>query len=477
MEGAIRNNHLSLFSRRQIEQVCLYEVNILVIFYQSSTWVGKSCIISLMSKDNKLEKIVSLCKRRGFIFPGSEIYGGLGGFYDFGPLGAELKFNIKQAWWDAVVKEKDNVVGLSAAIIMNPKAWEASGHVSGFSDPLVECQKCHKRFKTDDEGEIKKCPECGGELSEARNFNLMFKTFVGPVEDTASVAYLRPETAAGIFVNFKNVVDTMRVRTPFGIAQIGRAFRNEVNPKDYVFRIREFEQMELEYFVKPGDDDKAFKNWVEERINWYSNLGLKNIRKTEQPKEELAHYSKATTDVEYEFPFGWKEIEGIANRTDFDLKAHSKHSGQDLSYTDKNNGEKFIPYVIEPSAGVDRVALAFLCDAYKEDGDRVVLKLHPRLAPFKAAVFPLVANKPELVEKARQVFKDLKSSGLNIAWDDRGNIGKRYYSQDEIGTPVCVTIDYQTLEDGTVTIRDRDTAKQERVNVGNIRKYIQKLLQ
>ncbi|MEK7148068.1 MAG: glycine--tRNA ligase [Patescibacteria group bacterium] len=416
-----------------------------------------------MSKENKLEKIVSLAKRRGFIFPGSEIYGGIGGFYDFGPLGAELKFNIKQAWWDAVVKERDDVVGLSAAIIMNPKVWEASGHVSGFSDPLVECKKCRKRFRAD-ETETQKCPECGGELIKARNFNLMFKTFVGPVEGTASVAYLRPETAAGIFMNFKNVVDTMRVKMPFGIAQIGRAFRNEINPKDYVFRTREFEQMELEYFVKPGDDERAFKEWIDKRTTWYEKLGLKNIRKQEQSPEERAHYSKGTVDIEYEFPFGWKEIEGIANRSDFDLKSHSEHSGQDLSYTDKETGEKYLPYVIEPSAGVDRICLAFLCDAYTEEDKRVVLKLHPKLAPYKAAVFPLVANKPELVEKARQIFKELKATGLNIAWDDRGNIGKRYYSQDEIGTPYCITADYQTLEDGTVTIRDRDTAKQERIS-------------
>lgn len=424
-----------------------------------------------MSKENKLEKIVSLAKRRGFIFPGSEIYGGIGGFYDFGPLGAELKFNIKQAWWDAVVKGREDVVGLSAAIIMNPKVWEASGHVSGFSDPLVECKKCRKRFRAD-ETETQKCPECSGELISARNFNLMFKTFVGPLEGTASVAYLRPETAAGIFMNFKNIVDTMRVKMPFGIAQIGRAFRNEINPKDYVFRTREFEQMELEYFVKPGDDEGAFKEWIDKRTAWYEKLGLKNIRKQEQTPEERAHYSKGTIDIEYEFPFGWKEIEGIANRSDFDLKSHSKHSGQDLSYTDKETGERYIPYVIEPSAGVDRIALAFLCDAYAEEDKRVVLKLHPNLAPYKSAVFPLVANKPELVEKARQIFKELKATGLNIAWDDRGNIGKRYYSQDEIGTPYCITIDYQTLEDRTVTIRERDTAKQERISEKEISAHL-----
>ncbi len=422
--------------------------------------------------ENKLEKIVSLCKRRGFIFPGSEIYGGISGFYDFGPLGAELKFNIKQEWWNDIVRMRDDVVGLSATIIMSPKVWEASGHVSGFTDPLIECKKCHQRIRPTMTGRLPAeeiCPNCGGKkFTESKQFNLMFKTFVGPVEDSASVAYLRPETAGGIFTNFKNVVDTMRVRVPFGIAQIGRAFRNEVNPKDYVFRTREFEQMELEYFVKPGDDDKEYELWVSERFKWYEKIGLKNIRKSPQPKEELAHYSKGTTDIEYEFPFGWKEIEGIANRTDFDLKAHSRGSGQELSYTNPDTNEKYVPYVIEPSAGVDRIALAVLCDAYHEDGDRVVLKLHPKLSPHKAAVFPLLANKPQLVEKAHQVFKDLKTAGLNVAWDDRGNIGKRYYSQDEIGTPSCITIDFQTLDDDTVTIRDRDTMEQKRVSISAI---------
>ena len=430
-----------------------------------------------MSEDNKLEKIVSLCKRRGFIFPGSEIYGGLSGFYDFGPLGAELKFNIKQEWWKSVVRERDNIVGLSAAIIMNPKAWEASGHLSGgFTDVLVECKKCHQRFKADDFENV--CLNCGWkEFTEPKHFNTMFKTFAGPVEDSSSIVYLRPETAAGIFVNFKNILDTMRVKIPFGIAQIGKAFRNEINPKDYIFRTREFEQMELEYFVKPGEDEKYFDKWVDLRFKWYKNLGLKNIRKREQSKEERAHYSNATTDIEYDFPFGWKEIEGIANRTDFDLKAHSKHSGQDLSYTDKESGEKFIPYVIEPSAGVDRVALAFLCEAYYEDKDRVVLKLHPKLAPYKVAVFPLLANKPELVKKAQETYNSLRSTfNVPIAWDDRGNIGKRYYSQDEIGTPWCVTCDHQTLEDDTVTARDRDTTNQERIKIQELKNYFEEKL-
>lgn len=424
-------------------------------------------------EDNLLEKIVSLCKRRGFIFPGSEIYGGIGGFYDFGPLGTELKFNIKQAWWKDMVQMRSNVVGLNASIIMNPKVWEASGHVSGFSDPMVECKKCHQRFRADQVGD--KCSNCGAkDFSDVRQFNLMFKTFVGPVEDTASVAYLRPETAGGIFVNFKNVLDTMRVKIPFGIAQIGKAFRNEVNPKDYIFRTREFEQMELEYFVKPGDDDKEYELWVQERFDWYQKIGLKNIRKFVQPKEELAHYSKGTTDIEYEFPFGWKEIEGIANRTDFDLKAHGQASGQELSYMDQETKEKFVPYVIEPSAGVDRIALAVLCDAYheNEDEERTVLKLHPRLAPYKAAVFPLLKNKPELVAKADTIYSELKKH-FTIAWDDRGNIGKRYFSQDEIGTPYCITVDFDTLNDDTVTIRDRDTMKQERVAIKDLQKLLE----
>lgn len=415
----------------------------------------------------ELEKVVSLCKRRGFIFPGSEIYGGIGGFYDFGPLGTELKRNIKQEWWKSVVYLRDDIVGFSAAIVMNPKVWEASGHLGNFADILIECPKCHHRYKADDMPE--KCPECGTKLAglKARSFNIMFRTFVGSVEDSSSVTYLRPETAAGIFINFKNVLDTMRVKIPFGIAQIGTVFRNEINPKDYIFRTREFEQMEMEYFVEPDKDEEYFKKWVVERVQWYENLGLKNFKTREQDKNELAHYSKATTDIEYEFPFGPKEIEGIAMRGDFDLSVHSKHSGQDLSYTDPESGEKYTPHVIEPSAGVDRLALAFLCDAYNEEKDRVVLKLHPKLAPYKVAVFPLLANKPELVEKARSIYRDLKKD-FTVAWDDRGNIGKRYYSQDEIGTPRCVTIDFQSLEDSTVTVRDRDTTKQERISASEV---------
>lgn len=426
--------------------------------------------------ENVMEKIVSLAKRRGFIFPGSEIYGGIGGFYDFGPLGAELKFNIKQAWWRAVVLERDDVVGLSAAIIMNPKAWEASGHIQNFSDPMVDCKKCKQRFRADLLGPGEACPNCGAkDFTDARPFNMMFKTFVGPVEGEASVAYLRPETAGGIFVNFKNIVDTMRVKLPFGIAQIGRAFRNEINPKDFIFRTREFEQMELEYFVKPEEADGAFKEWVSARMAWYTRIGLRSVHLREQSSDERAHYSRGTVDIEYDFPFGRKEVEGIANRGDFDLSAHQKQSGKDLSYFDEEAKRPIIPYVIEPSAGVDRILFAVLCDAYREEEGRVVLGLHPTLAPYKTAVFPLLANKPALVDKAREIFKNLKLE-MNVAWDDRGNIGKRYFSQDEIGTPWCVTVDFQTLEDDTVTVRDRDTMKQERILISELVKYFQEKL-
>ncbi len=399
-----------------------------------------------------LEKIVALAKRRGFVYPGSEIYGGFAGFYDFGHLGNELKFNIKQSWWREVVQRRDDVVGLSSATIMNPKVWEASGHVAGFSDPL----------------------EGGG------RFNTMFKTSVGAGEETTT-SYLRPETAQGIFTNFKNVLDAAHLKIPFGIAQIGRAFRNEIAPRNFVFRTREFEQMEVEYFVRPEDADKAFKNWVKARQDWYKNIGLKNIRPREQSPEERAHYSKATIDVEYQFPFGWDEIEGIANRGDFDLKTHG------LDYYDEETKERFVPYVIEPSAGVERIMLALLCEAYAEDKDpegkpsasngagRIVLKLKPQLAPYKTAVFPLLANKPELVKAARKIYEDLRDD-FAVAWDDRGNIGKRYYSQDEIGTPYCVTVDFDSLEKKDVTVRDRDTMKQKRVKIKELGDYLRDLL-
>lgn len=418
-----------------------------------------------------MEKIVALCKRRGFVFPGSEIYGGLGGFWDFGPLGVSLKNNIKKGWWKAIVEYREDIYGLDSTIVSHPKIWEASGHTLSFTDPLVECKSCHQRFRAD---KIKgnKCPECGGELTEVKQFNLMFKTFVGATEDNSTRTYLRPETAQGIFVNFANVIDSMHPKLPFGIAQIGKGFRNEITHGDFIFRDREFEMMELEYFVKPGEDSRAHDEWIKQRMQWHIALGLteKNLRIFEHPKESLSHYSKRTVDIEYNFPFGWSELEGIANRTDFDLKNHSKHSGRDLSYSDEG-GEKFYPYVIEPSLGVERMMLAILCDAYSEDEGRIVLKLKPQLSPLRVAVFPLVANKPELVEKAKEIYLKLKTK-LPTAWDDRGNIGKRYYSQDEIGTPWCVTVDYQTLEDDTVTIRDRDTTKQERVGVGKIKEWL-----
>jgi glycyl-tRNA synthetase len=428
---------------------------------------------------DKLQKIVALAKRRGFIYPGSEIYGGLAGFYDWGHLGNELKWNIKQAWWKAIVRERDDVVGISTATILNPAAWEASGHLSGFSDLLLECSNCRKRFREDElerKGKGFICASCGKIFEgNPRRFNLMFKTFVGPVEGADSAAYLRPETAGGIFTNFKNVLDTNRLKIPFGIAQIGRAFRNEINPRDFIFRTREFEQMELEYFVKPGEDEKLFNYWVTERFKWHESIGLKNIRKREQSKEERAHYSKATIDIEYKFPFGWQEIEGIANRSDFDLKAHTKFSGVDLSYFDEGTKERYIPYVIEPSAGVERVALTLLCEAYAEEGDRIVLKFHPKIAPIKIAVFPLLANKPKLVELARKIYEDLRKN-WSVAWDDRGNIGKRYYAQDEIGTPYCVTVDFESLEKGDVTVRDRDTAKQARVKISELCSYFDEYL-
>lgn len=446
---------------------------------------------------NIMEKITSLCKRRGFIFSGSEIYGGLGGFWDFGPLGVELKNNIKRLWWKTMVLERSNVFGLDSTIIHNPKVWEASGHAVSFTDPLRECKSCHQRFRAD-KLESDKCPECGGELTDVKQFNLMFRTQVGPVEEGGQKAYLRPETAQGIFINFDNILQTMHPKIPFGIAQIGKGFRNEITTGDFIFRDREFEMMELEYFVKPGEDEKCFDYWKEERMAWHKSLGLReeNLHFYEHPKESLSHYSKRTVDVEYNFPFGWSELEGIANRTDFDLKNHSKFSGRDLSYFDEETKKKYTPFVIEPSVGVERIVLALLVDAYHEEQDpsagstgslqassgqakeemRVVLRLKPKLAPVKVAVFPLLANKPPLIQKAKTVFEELKGEieGL-VSWDDIGNIGKRYRRQDEIGTPWCVTVDYQTLDDNTVTVRDRDTMEQERVKIENLFSHIDKL--
>jgi len=433
-----------------------------------------------------MEKIVSLCKRRGFIYPSSEVYGGIGGFWDFGPLGVLMKNNIKRLWWKTMVEERENIFGLDTTVIHHPKVWQASGHLASFTDPLRECKLCHKRFRADKlTGE--NCPECGGDLTEVKQFNLMFETYVGPARETANKAYLRPETCQGIFINFTNMVDCIRPKLPFGIAQIGKGFRNEITTGDFIFRDREFEMMELEFFVRPGEDEKWHDYWIKERLKWHQKMGIKkeNLRLFEHPKESLAHYSKRTVDIEYKFPFaspagrqGWAELEGIANRTDFDLKNHSKFSGKDLSFQDEN-GEKFYPFVIEPSLGVERMMLALLLEAYREEKNnkvtRVILSLNLKVSPVKIAVFPLLANKPDLVKLARRIYEDLRGDFM-VAWDDRGNIGKRYFSQDEIGTPWCVTVDFQSLEDNTVTVRDRETTKQERVGIDKLKELFENKL-
>ena len=419
-----------------------------------------------------MEKLVSLCQRRGFIFPSSGIYGGLSSCWDYGPLGVELKRNIKQAWWRAVVQERDDIVGLDASILMHPQTWEASGHLQGFSDPLVECKSCHLRWRVDDlAGDS--CPACGGELTEPHLFNLMFKTFMGPIEEEASVVYLRPETAQGMFVNFENVLDTTRKRLPFGIAQIGKAFRNEITTGNFIFRSREFEQMEIEFFVKPGTDKEWFDYWLEERFNWYVKLGIKkeNLKLRQHMKRELAHYARACYDIDYLFPMGWSELEGIANRGDFDLVQHAKYSGKSLDYFDEETKEHIIPYIIEPSAGVDRSALAFLCDAYDEDlaeGEpRVLLHFHPALAPIKVAILPL-SRREKLVALAKQIYADLRQCWM-VDYDDAQSIGRRYRRQDEIGTPFCITVDFQSLEDEQVTIRERDTMNQIRLPIKELK--------
>jgi glycyl-tRNA synthetase len=418
-----------------------------------------------------MDKLMSLARRRGFIFQSSEIYGGLSSCWDYGPFGVELKRNIKQAWWSTIVQGRDDVVGIDTSILMHPKVWEASGHIQGFCDPMVDCKSCHMRWRKD-ELEIDKCPSCGGELTEPRMFNLMFKTFMGPVEDAASVVNLRPETAQGMFVNFENVQSTTRKRIPFGIAQMGKSFRNEITTSNFIFRTREFEQMELEFFVKPGTDDSWFDYWVKERWNWYKNLGIKedNLKLHIHPKEDLAHYAKSCSDVTYRFPMGWGELEGIANRTNFDLTQHAKHSGKALDYFDDETKERYVPYVIEPSAGVDRSALAFLCDAYDEEiaeGElRVVLRLHPTLAPMKAAILPL-SRKENLVKIAKELFAELRKN-IMVMYDDTQSIGRRYRRQDEIGTPYCITVDFQSLDDGQVTIRDRDSMNQIRVPIKSL---------
>lgn len=419
--------------------------------------------------EDKMQKIISLCKRRGFVFPGSEIYGGLANTWDFGPLGVELMRNIKNLWWKRFVSNREDVVGISSSILMNPKVWEASGHVKGFSDPLVECKKCHTRHRADHlkEDNDNKCPSCGGkEFTDERQFSGMFKTSIGPTEDEASVVYLRPETAQGMFVNFENVQRTSRKKLPFGIAQIGKSFRNEITPRNFIFRVLEFEQMEIEYFCVEQDWEKYFDMWQKEMEKWLSDIGIskKNYAIREHGKEELSHYSKKTIDFEYKYPFGQKELYGLAYRTDFDLKAHN------LKY------EGMTPHVIEPTMGLERTILAVLCDAYTEEKvkteTRVVLKLDKKIAPIKVAVFPLLRNKPELVKKAREVFETLQPH-FTCEFDDNGNIGKRYRRQDESGTIFCVTIDFDSLEKDDVTVRDRDTMKQERVKISELKDILQ----
>jgi len=426
-----------------------------------------------MEKD-LMEKIVSLCKRRGFVFPGSEIYGGLANSWDYGPLGVELKNNIKQLWWKRFVISREDMVGIDAALLMNPKVWEASGHLSEFSDPLVECKYCHERYRADQIDLAVPCSNCGkNAFTDVKQFNMMFKTNLGPIEDEKSTVYFRPETAQAMFVQFKNVLDTTRKTLPFGIAQIGKAFRNEITPGNFIFRTREFDLMEFEYFISPKDDwSKHFDYWLEQMKEWLKDIGVtKNVEFVEISDGERAHYSKRTVDIEYTYPFGQKELYGLAYRTDFDLKKHQEKSGQNLEYTDPQTGEKFLPHVIEPAFGADRSVLVALLEAYREEGDRIYLALPPKLAPYKAAVFPLLKNKPELVALARGIYKDLLQE-FPIAFDDRGNVGKRYYSQDEIGTPFCITVDFQSLEDKTVTVRSRDTAEQERIAVADLSAFL-----
>lgn len=484
----------------------------------------------------KLDTIVSLCKRRGFIFPGSEIYGGLAATYDYGPLGVELKRNVKDAWWRSMVQQRDDMEGLDASILMHPEVWRASGHVASFTDPLVDCKGCKKRFRADhlkdfaaiyhlkghfNQGGVTTneitdfklgceipepalvmaklhaqgvmdvrldtiqhvatttgCPDCGNKtLTEPRLFNLMFRTHVGPMADSSSTVFLRPETAQGIFVNFDNVLQTMRRKIPFGIAQMGKSFRNEVTTKAFIFRTLEFEQMEIEYFVKPGEDERMHKYWIQERYNWYQRYGIAkdHLRIRDHEKDELAHYARGCADIEFLFPMGWSELEGVANRADYDLTQHSKASGKPLTFFDQTENKHYTPFVIEPSAGVDRSTMAFLMDSYAEevvnDKPRVVLKLHPALAPIKIAVFPLLKNRPELVEMAQRIRADLGRRWVT-RYDDTGAIGKLYRRQDEAGTPFCMTVDVQSLEDGQVTIRDRDTMTQQRISADRLTEFM-----
>jgi glycyl-tRNA synthetase len=444
-----------------------------------------------------MEQLISLCKRRGFVFQASEIYGGLAGFWDYGPLGVELANNLKKEWWNAMVHDHENIFGIDGAIIQNPKLWEASGHVAGFTDPLVEDLVTNKRYRADhlagvDSNDVeelnrllkdKKSPD-GNPLGPVRTFNMMMKTYVGPVENSESMAYLRPETAGSIFVNYKNVQETMRAKLPFGIAQIGKAFRNEISPRDFIFRVRELEQMEMQYFIRSADQEQAYEQWRTFAWNFLQQrlgIGEHNLQWHEHAEDERAHYAAAAHDIYFNFPQGFKELWGTHNRTDYDLSSHMRVSGQDLQYFDEQTQERFIPYIIESSVGVGRMLLAVLSSAYYEetmDGEqRVVLKLKPSLAPYKACVSPLLKNKPELVEKARSVFSALKKSFGMVAWDDNGNIGKRYRRQDEIGTPYCITIDFDTLEDNTVTVRDRDTGTQDRVAINNLEIFLKEKLQ
>ncbi|MDD5633977.1 MAG: glycine--tRNA ligase [Candidatus Omnitrophica bacterium] len=424
----------------------------------------------------ELKEIANLCKRRGFIFQDSEIYGGIGSVWDYGPLGVELKKNVKESWWKSMVYDRDDVEGLDAAILMNPETWKASGHVGSFADMLSDCKECKKRFRVDHvKGD--KCPECGGALLSPKSFNLMFKTQLGSVEGEAQEVYLRPETAQGIFVNFANILTTSRRKPPFGVAQIGKSFRNEITTGNFTFRSREFEQMELEFFVKPGEDEKWYDYWVNERLNWYVSLGIRkeNLRLREHEKDELAHYAKRCHDIEYLFPMGWSELEGVANRKDFDLKQHSQISGQDLNYFDTATGERYTPYVIEPSGGVDRAVLALLLDSYRKetvkDRERVFLSLNKKLAPIKAAVLPLLKNNPGIVEMAHKIREDIKGN-YRVVYDDTAAIGRLYRRQDEIGTPFCVTVDVESLTDGKVTVRDRDTMAQERIEATRLKEYL-----
>jgi glycyl-tRNA synthetase len=432
-----------------------------------------------------MDKLVSLCKRRGFIFQSSEIYGGLGSVWDYGPLGVELKKNLKDRWWRAMVHARDDIEGLDAGILMSPRVWEASGHVAGFTDPLVDCKQCKQRFRGDDP-RIKgtpgqpdgQCPVCGsrGTLTAPRLFNLMFKTFMGPVEEDAAVIYLRPETAQGIYVNYLNVLQASRQKIPFGIAQIGKAFRNEITPGNFIFRTREFEQMEMQFFVRPGTDDEWFEFWRHERMAWHVGLGIRpeRMRFHQHGPDELAHYAKAAYDIEYEFPFGWNEFEGIHDRTDFDLARHQQASGKKLEYFDQERNERYLPYVVETSVGADRTALALLCDAYHEEqveGEtRVVLRLAPSLAPIKAAVLPLV-NREGMPEMAKRIHDDLRGR-LTVFFDDGGSIGRRYRRQDEAGTPFAITVDGQSVQDGTVTVRHRDTLVQDRVGADAVAAWL-----